>query len=90
MLKTVKPFFVASLPEIRFGAGKVSEIPAVLARYGRKALLVTGRRSFVDTPHWERLLAELDARGVAWEHTRIEDEPSPALVDQATGRNPFS
>ncbi len=86
MLKTLKPFFVASLPEIRFGAGKVSELAEVLARYGRKALLVTGRRSFVETPHWERQLAELDARGVAWEHTRIEDEPSPELVDQAVAR----
>ncbi len=86
MLKTLNPFFVASLPEIRFGAGKVSELPHVLARYGRKALLVTGRRSFAETPHWARLLAELDARGVAWEHTRVDGEPSPGLVDQAVAR----
>jgi alcohol dehydrogenase class IV len=86
MVQPLSPFFVASLPEIRFGSGKVREIPEVVARYGRKALLVTGRRSFLDTPHWERLLAEMDTRGVAWEHTRVEGEPSPRLVDQAVAR----
>jgi len=86
MLKALNPFFVASLPEIRFGAGKVSEIPQVLARYGRKALLLTGRRSFLDTPHWERLLADLDSRGVSWQHSRVEDEPSPGLVDETVAR----
>jgi alcohol dehydrogenase len=48
--------------------------------------LVTGRRSFTSTPHWQRLLEGLQARGIAWEHMRVEDEPSPALVDEAVSR----
>lgn len=79
-------FLVAALPEIRFGAGSVSQSAEVLARFGRKALLVTGRGSFVNTPHWPALLQDLEERGVAWEHTRVEDEPSPALVDDTVAR----
>jgi alcohol dehydrogenase len=79
-------FFVASLPEIRFGRGKAEELGEVAARFGRRALLVTGRRSFADTSHWPRLLDDLQARGVAWERVQVDDEPSPALVDGAVGR----
>jgi alcohol dehydrogenase class IV len=81
-----KPFFVAALPEIRFGAGKIDETVEVLSRFGQKALLVTGRRSFSATPHWQRLLKDLKSRGIAWEQVRVEDEPSPALVDEAVAR----
>jgi len=82
-VEAFNPFFVAALPEIRFGAGKVEEIPEVLSRFGNKALLITGRSSFTSTSHWPRLLDGLKERGIAWEHMRVEDEPSPALVDQA-------
>jgi len=81
MLDVIRPFFVARLPEIRFGAGKVRETAQVLAGFGNRALLVTGRRSFVDTDHWPRLLDDLKGAGVSWEHCRVEDEPSPELVD---------
>ena len=81
-----KPFFVAALPEIRFGAGKIDETAEVLSRFGQKALLVTGRRSFSASPHWQRLLKDLKSRDIAWEQVRVEDEPSPALVDEAVAR----
>ena len=85
-MEEFKPFFVASLPEIRFGAGSIDDIPEVLSRFGKKVLLVTGRSSFTSTPHWQRLLDGLEARGISWEHMRVEDEPSPALVDEAVAR----
>ena len=72
-MKEIKTFFVAALPEIRFGSGKINETPEVLSRFGNKALLVTGRRSFTSTPHWQRLLEGLSARGITWEHMRVED-----------------
>ena len=79
-------FKVARLPEIRFGAGVIDQLGAAIAAHGRRALLVTGRRSFQAGPHWPRLTAELDARGVAWEQLSVEGEPSPELVDTAVAR----
>jgi len=81
MIAGIDPFYVARLPEIRFGSGRIRETAQVLAGFGAKALLVTGRRSFVDTEHWPRLIDDLRAVGMAWEHVRVEDEPSPDLVD---------
>jgi alcohol dehydrogenase len=86
MTDGIRPFFVARLPEIRFGPGKIGETAQVVAGFGSKALLVTGRRSFPDTEHWARLLDDLRNAGVAWEHVRVDDEPSPDMVDEVVSR----
>lgn len=79
-------FSVARLPEIRFGAGRIKETPDVIAQFGKKALLVTGGKSFIATPHWAALQAALAARDIAWEWLQVAQEPSPALVDEAVAR----
>ena len=79
-------FSVARLPEIRFGAGRIKETAGVLAQFGRKALLVTGGRSFVSTPQWPALQAALSAQGIAFESMQVTQEPSPELVDEAVAR----
>lgn len=79
-------FSVAALPEIRFGSGRISELAEVLAAYGNKALLVTGKHSFLATPHWPALQDKLRGLGVAFERVEVADEPSPALVDEAVAR----
>lgn len=86
MIQAIANFSVAALPEIRFGAGAVGQIPEVLTGFGDKALLVTGQRSFTETPHWPVLLDGLKKHAMSWEHLRVEDEPSPELVDQAVSR----
>ncbi|HJV84390.1 MAG TPA: iron-containing alcohol dehydrogenase [Noviherbaspirillum sp.] len=82
----IPPFSVARLPEIRFGAGRLKELAEVTAQYGRKALLVTGGRSFVSTLHWQEVQAALQAKGIAWECLQVTQEPSPDLVDQAVAK----
>jgi len=82
----IPAFSVARLPEIRYGPGRITEVPDVLAQFGRKALLVTGGRSFVATPRWAQLCAALEARGIAFECIQVMQEPSPALVDDAVAR----
>lgn len=77
------PFSIARLPRIEFGAGSRKKIPGILARYGKRVLLVTGGRSFHDSPHWSDLKAELQEQGFAWETFRVSGEPSPQLVDDA-------
>jgi alcohol dehydrogenase class IV len=77
----ITAFSVARLPEIQFGSGTVTQIAPMLARYGKRALLVTGRRSFVATEHWQRLQHSLETAGVERHWVRVAEEPSPELVD---------
>jgi alcohol dehydrogenase class IV len=79
------PFGVARLPRIVFGAGRISELPALAAGYGTHVLLVTGGHSFRDSPAWAPLVAGLEAAGLAWDHLAVAGEPSPDLVDSAVG-----
>lgn len=80
---TLPAFDIARLPRILFGAGRIGEAPVQATAWGKRALLVTGSRSFYGTERWERLLAGLREQGVAWRHTQVVDEPSPELVDTA-------
>ena len=82
----IDAFSVARLPEIRFGSGRIRETAEVLAQFGRKALLVTGGRSFVSSPQWPALQESLAAHGIAWETMQVTQEPSPELVDAAVAR----
>lgn len=77
------PFSIARLPRIVFGSGTVDTIPAEAQALGRKALIVTGARSFRDTPRWQALLDGLAAADIAWSDVRVDGEPSPELVDEA-------
>jgi len=76
-------FSIARLPRIEFGAGTICKLPAIAAGYGRRLLLVTGRRSFVESPAGAWLLGELRAQGFAWEHLTVDGEPTPQFVDGA-------
>lgn len=79
----IAPFSIARLPRIEFGAGAISKLPGLIAQYGHQILLVTGRHSFPNSPHWPKLLTALHAAGIRWKQIRVNDEPSPELVDQA-------
>ena len=76
-------FSVARLPESRFGAGTLQQLPEVLAGYGRRVLLVTGRSAFINTPHWDARQAARAERDVTWARVTVADEPSPQLVGEA-------
>lgn len=79
----IQPFSIARLPRIEFGAGSIAKLPDLIAQYGKRALLVTGQRSFVESPSWSSLLSALEKAGIRWEQVRVGDEPSPQLVDDA-------
>lgn len=76
-------FSIARLPHIRFGAGVLAELPDLARGYGRRALLVTGRHSFLDSPAYADLALGLDKAGVAVEIVSVPGEPSPEMVDDA-------
>ncbi len=81
-----RPFDLGRIPRIAFGTGRFRELPDVVSRHGRRALLVTGSRSFRATERWSWLLRELDARSTDHDELGVAGEPSPELVDDAVGR----
>ncbi len=76
-------FSVSRLPSIVFGAGVRQQLPALLAEFGTRVLLVTGRHSLRQSPVWTRLIEGLSAAGLSWQEFSVETEPSPQLVDDA-------
>ena len=80
------PFSISRLPRISFGRGRINEVPALAANYGRMALLVTGKKSFCETPRWQSLIESLEAKGMRWQHMTVSGEPSPETVDEAVSR----
>jgi alcohol dehydrogenase len=79
----IAPFSIARLPRIEFGAGGIKKLPGLIAQYGHRVLLVTGQRSFPESPHWPALLTALEKAGIDWAQVRMTDEPSPQNVDEA-------
>jgi alcohol dehydrogenase len=76
-------FAIARLPRIEFGAGTIRKLPAIAAGYGKQLLLVTGQRSFIESPTGEWLLGELNVLGFSWQHLKVSTEPTPQFVDAA-------
>jgi alcohol dehydrogenase class IV len=83
-METTMPFTfsLARLPRIEFGAGRINLLPALIERYGKRVLLVTGSHSFLAGPHWPPLLEALKARFIHCEIVQVNGEPSPDFVDQ--------
>jgi alcohol dehydrogenase class IV len=77
----VPTFAFSSIPAIEFGDGKRRLIPDLAASFGRRALVVTGAASFVETPAWGELLDGFKRRGLGFEHVRVSGEPSPQTAD---------
>ena len=82
MTSPVPTFGLGRLPRITFGAGVFSRVPAIVARHGSRALLVTGGRSFNASPRREELEAGLAEAGVALlGSTSVTGEPGPVDVE---------
>ncbi|PKM45184.1 MAG: alcohol dehydrogenase [Gammaproteobacteria bacterium HGW-Gammaproteobacteria-1] len=80
------PFAITTLPRIVFGAGRIAELPQLIAEYGRRVLLVTGRHSLLNSPHGPALLQALMQAGISHESFIVAGEPSPEMVDAAVAR----
>ena len=82
----ITSFIFARMPEIHFGAGMLSRLPALIALRGKRGLLVTGSSSFRRSTHCERLMAALDAASITVFQVSVSGEPSPAFVDETVAR----
>jgi len=80
-INTMIPFSIARLPRIEFGRGAVERLPEIIARYGKRVLLVTGAKSLLISPQWQILADAFSGCGIEVLHSRIDSEPSPQLID---------
>ncbi len=76
------PFATSTLPKIRFGEGTLVELPQLIEPFGKRILLLTGGRSFVQSRFWQPLQDALRAAGIEFIHETINGEPSPRRVDE--------
>ena len=80
----VTKFTFTPTPHIIFGAGSIKKLPKLLESYGNSVLLVTGKQSFIQSDHWDRLLLQFEAAKIHWTHYIVDKEPSPYIIDQCT------
>ena len=83
MITHFDPFSIARLPRIEFGSGAFSRTAELTSQFGRRALIVTGARSFPASERWHQLLQQLTALDISYEHVSIDGEPSPDRIDDA-------
>ncbi|MHA1803783.1 MAG: iron-containing alcohol dehydrogenase [Promethearchaeota archaeon] len=77
-----EPFNFARIPHIIFGAGKLSELYEIIPNYGYRAIIVTGSKSLEKSGKWDEISSKLKQKNIEFDHVRVSDEPSPALVDE--------
>lgn len=82
----IAPFEIGSRPALVFGEGTLARVPDLCARFGRRALLVTGRASFRGSVGFARLTRGFEERGISWDAESVAEEPSPELVDSIVAR----
>ncbi|HZV98373.1 MAG TPA: iron-containing alcohol dehydrogenase [Methylophilaceae bacterium] len=82
----IPAFSISGLPRIVFGDGSLKQVPRLAAEFGQRALLMTGAKSFVQSPYWEIFTDNLKAADFSFEHAVVDGEPSPALADGLANR----
>ncbi len=82
----IPAFNISGIPKIIFGDGTSSQLPTLAAEFGRRVLILTGARSYTQTPHWPLLQAALKAKGLSYIHAVVDGEPSPMLADELSNR----
>ncbi|MEM9936550.1 MAG: iron-containing alcohol dehydrogenase, partial [Bacteroidota bacterium] len=83
----VEYFQHARLPHLIFGEGSIARLVELAATFGKQALILTGRQSFILKSSWPTLQRELTAKGLLFSQEVIAEEPSPSLVDEIVSRN---
>ena len=82
MSEALPAFGLGRLPRITFGPGVFGQVPMIAAQHGARAFLVTGGRSFNDSPRRAELEAGLAGAGVTLVgSTSVSGEPGPDDVE---------
>lgn len=78
-------FLFTHIPDIRFGAERLDDVPGLIAGYGTTVLLVMGKSSFELSGRKDIFLKSLKNNGITAYSVSVHGEPSPELVDAIAG-----
>jgi alcohol dehydrogenase class IV len=76
-------FSFSRIPELVFGAGKLSHLPELLEKYGKRLVIVTGRESFLKSQQANLLFENLTGKHFNWTIYIVDHEPSVEDIDNA-------
>lgn len=85
-IKMITDFVFARIPQIHFGAGKISLLPGLIELGGKRVLLLTGSSSFRRSARFETLTRELKQSNIHCAHAAVSGEPSPNFIDDTVNR----
>lgn len=80
-------FSIKPIPEIRFGAGCLADLPDMILARGSRVLLITGAESFTSTARWKDLALLFEQFDIRYILERISGEPSPQAVNRIVERH---
>jgi alcohol dehydrogenase class IV len=80
----IPPFSCSRLPQLFFGCGMRTSIPKLLP--SGEVLLITGSRSFENSPWFPELVMSLRNNNLHLHHEHVAGEPSPDLVNTISDR----
>jgi alcohol dehydrogenase class IV len=82
----VETFGLLRTPKIYCGAGEISRLPALLTKRSKRALVLTGSKSYVHNKAVTELIAGLEKEKIVLDFERIGHEPSPEDIDRITSK----
>ncbi len=77
----IQPFQFAGTPKIIFGPDSSASILKWLHNYGSSVLVITGGKAYRTNKAIASLMGELDKLPVHVSYARIDNEPSPSVID---------
>jgi alcohol dehydrogenase len=79
----ISNFRFASIPNIIFGAGKLSELYDTIAKFGKNVLYVIGGSSLKASGKWDEIANEMVRRTINFYSISSPGEPTPTLIDDS-------
>jgi alcohol dehydrogenase class IV len=79
----VTSFQFSRLPLIYFGTGKIKLLPGLIKRFGSEIIIVTDKKSFIDTSFAAELFNSFLNQGIKYDQVTVSGEPSDELINSA-------
>jgi alcohol dehydrogenase class IV len=82
----VETFGLLRTPKIYCGTGEISRLPALLKSRCKRALILTGSKSYAHNKAITELITGLENEKIVLDIERIDQEPSPEDIDRITNK----
>jgi alcohol dehydrogenase class IV len=80
----VETFGLLRTPKIYCGTGEINRLPAILKNRCKRALVLTGVKSYAHNKAFAELIRLLEKEKIVLDFERIEHEPAPEDIDTIT------